>query len=66
MDAWKEVMNRLAGKIAIVTKVPLASAKPVWSACPSRQRRSPSSICSNEVKFVTGAEIVLDGGYTAR
>lgn len=47
-------MNRLAGKTAIVTGGADGIGRAVlWLA-------------SNEAKFVTGAEIAIDGGYTAR
>lgn len=69
-------MNRLAGKTAIITGAPSALAGRAPSAWPRREQGSPSStfwnrravrwLASDEAKFVTGAEIVIDGGYTAR
>jgi NAD(P)-dependent dehydrogenase (short-subunit alcohol dehydrogenase family) len=47
-------MNRLAGKTAIVTGGAVGIGQAVeWLA-------------SDKAKFVTGAEIAINGGYTAR
>ena len=47
-------MNRLAGKTAIVTGGAVGIG---WAV---------AWLASDEAKFVAGAEIAIDGGYTAR
>jgi hypothetical protein len=52
-------MNRLNSKTAIVT----GGAVGIGRACVIRMAEESAM---REAKFVTGAEIVIDGGYTAR
>ncbi len=46
--------GRVTNKVAVVTGEPLDVAYGV------------SYLASDEAKFVTGAELVIDGGYTAQ
>ncbi len=52
-------MNRLAGKTAIV----IGGAVGIGRACVTRMAEESAM---REAKFVTRAEIVIDGGYPAR
>ena len=52
-------MNRLNSKTAIVT----GGAVGIGRSCVIRMAEESAM---REAKFVTGAEIVIDGGYTAR
>lgn len=60
-------MNRLAGKIALITGGAMGIGR---SACllmaGEGAKVAVTDVADDEAKFVTGAQLVVDGGYTAR
>lgn len=60
-------MNRLPGKTAIVTGGAAGSVHPLGHmGGPDDIAGTLVHLASDEAKFVTGAEMVVDGGCTAR
>jgi hypothetical protein len=56
------IMKRLNNKVAIVT----GGALGIGKATCLLFAHEGAKVASEESKFVTGTELVIDGGYTAR
>ena len=55
-------MNGMRGKAAVITGAALG----IGRACALRLADEGAAVALTEVKFVTGTELVIDGGYTAQ
>ena len=55
-------MNRMRGKSAVITGAALG----IGRACALRLADEGAAVALTEAKFVTGTELVIDGGYTAQ